>query len=124
MKFAGCCLEGWTIGERPAERVFVMTSGVRTASGCEEGGSTQAECHAQQFQMQGIAVEPEVSDAAIAVAPLEGGEDMLDGGTDGSDQPVTPLLPARQLGLVLVTPVHDAILDAQRLQPAPPLFVL
>src|SRR3981189_455348 len=124
MRLSGCCLEGRTIGGTADERPFVVASDVRAASGCEADGSTQVEGHAQKFEMQGVAVEPEVADTAIAVAPLEGGEDMLDGGADGSDQAIAPLLPMRQLGLVLVTPVHDAVLDAERLEPAPSLLVL
>ena len=66
--------------------------------------------------MGGVGVEGEVSDLCIAIAPLEGAEDALDGGPDGSDQLVSPGLPARQLGMVLVGPVHDPVLDARRLE--------
>src|SRR3954468_19103601 len=59
-----------------------------------------------------------------AVGPKRARLDALDGGAAAGDEGVAPRLPARQGGLVLVRAVHDAILDAARLEPGAALLAL
>ena len=47
-----------------------------------------------------------------------GNEDMLDAGADRGDQSIALPLPVGQRGLVLVAAMHDAVLDAEGLEPA------
>src|SRR3954453_16924621 len=83
----------------------------------EGGGAAQVVDDREGDHVAGVAGKRRAAGAGEPVQALQGPEDALDGGAAAGDEGVAPRLPARQGGLVLVRAVHDAILDAARLEP-------
>src|SRR3954469_9632096 len=81
------------------------------------GGAAQVVDDREGDHVAEVAGKRRAAGAGEPVQALQGSEDALDGGAAWGDEGVAPRLPARQGGLVLVRAVHDAILDAARLEP-------
>src|SRR5436190_2418472 len=73
---------------------------------------------------RGVAEQRGVARPRQAVEALGRAEHSLHRRPPPCDQSVALLLPARQLRYVLVAAMHDAVLDARRLQPRPSLLLL
>src|SRR5215213_9414303 len=100
-------------------------SGFGSSSGRGKGGgAAQVVDDREGDHVAGVAGKRRAAGAGEPVQALQGPEDALDGGAAAGDEGVAPRLPARQGGLVLVRAVHDAILDAARLEPGAALLAL
>src|SRR5215208_7194112 len=82
------------------------------ASKIEDGGEGE--------KVGGVGGERMTSCARLSVDALHGAEHALDGSATLGDQAVAHGHPARRHWHVLVPPVHDAVLDAARLQAGAP----
>src|SRR3954469_11523965 len=109
--------------ESKARRARLKARGIGSGRG-EGGGAAQVGDDREGDHVAGVAGKRRAAGAGEPVQALQGPEDALDGGAAAGDEGVAPRLPARQGGLVLVRAVHDAILDAARLEPGAALLAL
>src|SRR3954469_12688680 len=104
--------------------VELVRSG-RMGSGCHEtDGSPEIEDCGETVEVCDVVAEVAVSHAGAAIEALDVAEYSLDGSSLWSDQGIASRLPVRQVALVLVRAVHDAVLDTKLPEPAPALLVL
>src|ERR1700759_4380175 len=96
---------------------FYMFSVSRTDSslGCGESadGASQIVTATGQHNVHTIADEGVEPHPAHTIVLLEDCERPLDGGAHAADQPIASLLARRQLGMMFVGPVHQAVFDSQ-----------
>src|SRR5688572_6108369 len=93
-----------------------LSGGWRTESslGWRQNGDGAAQIigAAGQEDLHVVALERVEAHAPQAIVLLEDRERPLDGGAHAADQPIALHVPRRQLGMVLVGPAHEAVLDA------------
>src|SRR5207342_3727693 len=113
----------WRLAEGPFP-VFAMNDHVRTDSGLGwcQGADRAAQVigATRQHDLSAVSSECVEAHSPQAVAFLEDGKRSFDSGANAGDQPVASFLPRRQLGMMLVRPLHQPILDAGLHEPRMP----